>query len=61
MKNKTYDRAQAMLEKVRKERAKAIMRRVAKNETIADIARDLGVSRQRVSAIVQAERAKAGA
>ena len=58
MSNKTFERAHAMLDKARKSRASAIMRRVDKGETIAEIARDMGVSRQRVSAIVQGERAK---
>lgn len=58
MKSKGIDRAQAMLEAERRKRAKSIMLRVNKGHVIADIARDLGISRQRVSQIAMGERAK---
>ena len=58
MKNKTIARAEAILATERKKRAKTIMRRI-ETETASEIARSIGISRQRVDAIVQAERAKA--
>ncbi|UEW68366.1 hypothetical protein [Xanthomonas phage JUN5] len=61
MKTKTWNRAQTAAQKAQRERIVAIMARVGKDDSIADIARDLGVSRQRVSQIVKRERAKAGA
>ena len=56
MKSKGLDRAQALLDAERRKRVRMIMARVAKGEAIADVARELGISRQRVSQIVQQER-----
>ncbi len=60
MKTKTWNRAQTAAQKAQRERIAAIMARVDKADPdpIADIARDLGVSRQRVSQIVNRERAR---
>jgi DNA-directed RNA polymerase specialized sigma24 family protein len=60
MKTKQWDRVNEAARKAQKERAAAIMARVAKEEPIAQIARELGVTRQRVSQIVQRERRRAG-
>lgn len=62
MKTKTWNRAQTAAQKAQRERITAIMARVEKDppDAIADIARELGVSRQRVSQIVQRERRRAG-
>lgn len=61
MKTKTWNRAQNAAQKAQRERIAAIMARVEKEDPIAEIARDLGVSRQRVSQIVNRERARAKA
>ena len=61
MKNKTYERAQAIIDNERRKRAKSIMMRLSKGHAMTAIAKDLGISHQRVSAIAAAERAKAGA
>lgn len=61
MKTKTWNRAQSAAQKAQRERVAAIMARVDKDDpdSIADIARDLSVSRQMVSKIVNRERARA--
>ena len=56
MQKKRYDRALAEAKKVGKARLRHVMSRVNRNEAIADIARDLGVSRQRISYMVNRER-----
>ena len=61
MKTKTWNRAQSAAQKAQRERIIAIMARVANGDSIADVARELGVTRQRVSQIVQRERAKENA
>lgn len=53
---KTVEQAHALILRERRKRADQIMKRVDKNESIASIARDLGITRQRVSQIVQRER-----
>ncbi|MGC7464228.1 hypothetical protein QT654_20585 [Xanthomonas citri pv. citri] len=58
MKTKTWNQAQTAAQKAQRERIIAIMARVKNEDAIADIARDLGVSRQRVSQIVNRERAR---
>ena len=59
MKTKEWKRAQNTAKKALRERIEAIMDRVENGESIANVARDLGVSRQRVSQIVHRERGKA--
>lgn len=61
MKRKAWDRAIEASHEARRERIEHIMARVNKEnpESIADIARSLGVSRQRVSQIVTRERERA--
>lgn len=58
MKTKMWNKAQNAAQQAQRERIKAIMARVGKGDSIADVARDLGVTRQRVSQIVNRERAK---
>lgn len=59
MKTKTWNRAQTAAQKAQRERIAAIMARVEGGDSIAEIARDLDITRQRVSQIVQRERRKA--
>ena len=61
MKKKTWDLAIEASHEARRERIEHIMACVNKDEpdSIADIARSLGVSRQRVSQIVTRERERA--
>lgn len=61
MKTKTWSRAQNAALTAQRERIVAIMARVNRGDSIADIARDLKVTRQRVSQIVNRERERAKA
>lgn len=61
MKPKAWDKAQQGAINAQRQRIETIMSRYSKGHAIADIARDLDVTRQRISQIVNRELRRAGA
>ncbi len=61
MKTRKWDRAAGMAMEAARERAAAIMARIKAGDSQTAVARELGITRQRVGAIVAREKARARA